>query len=42
VSIPEQGAAKAVSQWVLFEPGFPVDVGGTTELHATFSDESRT
>jgi hypothetical protein len=24
------------------EPGFPVDVGGTTELHATFREESRT
>jgi hypothetical protein len=24
------------------EAGFPVDVGGTTELHATFSEESRT
>jgi hypothetical protein len=24
------------------EPGFPVDVVGTTELHATFREESRT
>jgi hypothetical protein len=24
------------------EPGFPVDIVGTTELHATFREESRT
>jgi len=24
------------------EPGFPVDVVGATELHATFREESRT
>ena len=24
------------------EPGFPVDAGGTTELHAAFFEESRT
>jgi hypothetical protein len=27
---------------VLTQPGFPVDVVGTTELHATFREESRT
>jgi energy-coupling factor transporter ATP-binding protein EcfA2 len=32
----------AVSQLVLTEPGFPVDLVGTTELHATFREESRT
>jgi hypothetical protein len=34
--------AKAVSQLVQTEPGFPVDLIGTTELHATFLEESRT
>jgi hypothetical protein len=29
-------------QLVSTEPGFPVDVIGTTELHATFREESRT
>jgi hypothetical protein len=32
----------AVSQLGQTEPGFPVDVVGTTELHATFHEESRT
>jgi hypothetical protein len=35
-------SAKAVSQWLQTEPGFPVGVVGTTELHATFLEESRT
>jgi hypothetical protein len=34
--------AGSFSQLVLTEPGFPVDVVGTTELHATFREESRT
>jgi hypothetical protein len=34
--------AKAVSQLVLTEPGFPVDLCGVTELHAAFREESRT
>jgi hypothetical protein len=37
-----EDGAKAVSQLVWIEPGFPVDAGGTTELHATFCEESRT
>jgi hypothetical protein len=32
----------AVSQLVQTEAGFPADVVGTTELHATFREESRT
>jgi len=29
-------SAKAVSQLVLTEPGFPVDLFGATEMHAAF------
>jgi hypothetical protein len=35
-------AATAVSQLVLAEPGFPVELCGATELHAAFREESRT